>query len=198
MSWRWILPLALLLCAVAVQSSLTVASSPQASHTAARADVAAAAFEAIVPVLRHPRCMNCHSRGDYPRQGDDSHQHTMNVRRGPNGQGVAGMQCSTCHQTHNLQGEHMPPGAPGWHLPSAATPLIWEGLTSRQLCELFKSPAQNGHLDLAGIVRHMNTPLVLWGWNPGPGRTPIPMPKSEFLEKVKQWASNGATCPAGG
>lgn len=35
---------------------------------------AAAAFEAIIPVLHHPRCMNCHSTGDYPRQGDDSHR----------------------------------------------------------------------------------------------------------------------------
>ena len=43
---------------------------------------AAAAFEAIVPVLRHPRCMNCHSTGDFPRQGDNSHPHTMQIRRG--------------------------------------------------------------------------------------------------------------------
>jgi hypothetical protein len=34
-------------------------------------------FESIVPVLRHPRCMNCHLTGDYPRQGDDSHPHSM-------------------------------------------------------------------------------------------------------------------------
>jgi hypothetical protein len=47
---------------------------------------AAAAFEAIVPVLHHPRCMNCHSNGDFPRQGDDSHRHTMQIHRGPDGQ----------------------------------------------------------------------------------------------------------------
>jgi hypothetical protein len=28
---------------------------------------AAAAFETIIPVLHHPRCMNCHSTGDFPR-----------------------------------------------------------------------------------------------------------------------------------
>jgi hypothetical protein len=49
---------------------------------------AAAAFEAIITVLHHPRCMNCHSTGDFPRQGDDSHRHTMQVRRGPTGDGV--------------------------------------------------------------------------------------------------------------
>jgi cytochrome c5 len=154
----------------------------------------AAAFGSIVPVLRHPRCMNCHSRGDFPRQGDDGHRHTMNVRRGIEGQGVAGLKCSTCHQDHNLVGEHMPPGAPDWHLPSASEPLIWEGLSDRQLCELFKDPARNGHRTVDGIVKHMNTPLVLWGWHPGEGRTPIPLPESEFLAKVREWASHGAAC----
>jgi hypothetical protein len=62
------------------------------------------AFESIVTVLHHPRSMNCHSSGDFPRQGDDSHQHKMNVRRGAEGQGVAGMRCGTCHQDHNVWG----------------------------------------------------------------------------------------------
>jgi len=56
------------------------------------------------PVLRHPRCMNCHSKGDYPRQGDDSHRHTMDIRRGSAGNGVTSVKCSTCHQDHNLGG----------------------------------------------------------------------------------------------
>jgi len=171
-------------------------NAEQASPKAMRDDAkAASAFESIVPVLRHPRCMNCHSSGDFPRQGDDLHRHTMNVRRGLNGQGVAGMRCGTCHQDHNLAGEHMPPGAPDWHLPSAREPMVWEGLSDRQLCELFKDPARNGHRTVDGIVQHMNTPLVLWGWHPGEGRTPIPTPESEFLAKVKEWASHGAGCP---
>src|SRR6202046_4935148 len=96
---------------------------------------AAAAFKAIVPVLHHPRCMNCHSAGDFPRQGDDSHRHTMQIRRGPDGEGVNAVRCSTCHQDHNLAGLHMPPGAAGWHLPSPAMPVIWEGLADAQLWE---------------------------------------------------------------
>ena len=75
------------------------------------------------------------------------------------------------------------------------TPLIWEGLTDRQLCELFKDPQHNNHHTVDGIVAHMNTPLVLWGWNPGEGRTPVPMPKEEFLAKVKEWAAKGVACP---
>jgi hypothetical protein len=37
---------------------------------------------------------------------------------------------------------------------------------------------------------------VLWGWNPGEGRTPIPIPKAEFLANAKEWAAKGAACPA--
>jgi hypothetical protein len=158
---------------------------------------AAAAFEAIVPVLHHPRCMNCHSAGDFPRQGDDSHRHTMQVRRGPDGDGVNAVKCNTCHQDHNLVGLHMPPGAPDWQLPPPEMPMIWQGLTDRQLCELLKNPKQNGRRNVEQIVEHMSTPLVLWGWHPGEGRSPVPMPQAEFLAKVRLWASNGAACPAG-
>jgi hypothetical protein len=157
---------------------------------------AAAAFEAIIPVLRHPRCMNCHSSGDFPRQGDDSHRHTMQIRRGDDGRGANAVKCSTCHQDHNLAGLHMPPGAPGWQLPSAATPMIWEGLSGHQLCELLKDPQQNGHRTPEQIVEHMHTPLVLWGWSPGQGRTPVATPQHEFLANVQEWAAKGAACPA--
>jgi hypothetical protein len=163
----------------------------------ARDDAAAAkAFEAIVPVLRHPRCMNCHSKGDFPRQGDDEHPHTMSMRRGSDGMGPPGVKCSTCHQDHNLVGVHMPPGAPGWHLPSPDMPMIWEGLTDRQLCQFFKDPGRNGHRSVEQIVEHMSTPLVLWGWNPGEGRTSVPTSEKEFLASVEEWASKGAACPA--
>jgi hypothetical protein len=160
-------------------------------------DAGATAFEAIVPVLRHPRCMNCHSGGDFPRQGNDSHPHAMQVKRGPHGQGLNSVQCSACHQDHNLAGVHMPPGFPGWRLPPPETPMIWEGLTDGQLCELLKDPKQNGHRNVQQIVEHMSTPLVIWGWTPGEGRTPIPMKLSEFQAHVKAWAAKGAACPVG-
>jgi hypothetical protein len=163
---------------------------------ASKSDDAAAAFESIVPALHHPRCMNCHSAGDYPRQGDDSHPHTMDIRRGPAGDGVNGVACSTCHQDHNLAGLHMPPGAPGWELPSPAMPMIWEGLGDHQLCELLKDPRRNGHRSIAQIVAHMHTPLVAWGWAPGDGRAPIPMSRELFLKRVAEWAAKGAACPA--
>ena len=161
----------------------------------ARGAESVAAFESITPVLRHPRCMNCHSTGDFPRQGDDSHRHTMQVRRGPDGDGAKPVQCNTCHQDHNLADVHTPPGAQDWHLPSPDMPMIWEGLSDHQLCLLFKDPKQNGGRSVEQIEEHMHSPLVLWGWNPGPGRTPVPMDQNSFLEKVHKWVSSGAACP---
>jgi hypothetical protein len=172
------------------------AKTPADAQTSGReGDYSAAAFEAIVPVLRHPRCMNCHSAGDYPRQGDDRHRHSMQVRRGPNGNGVNVVGCSSCHQDHNLTGLRMPPGAPDWRLPPPEMPMIWEDLSDQELCELFKDPTKNGGRDVEQIVEHMRSPLVLWGWNPGEGRTPVPLPQHEFQAKVQQWASHGAVCP---
>ena len=176
-----------------VQAESTAAANNAASSPA---QASVAAFEAIIPVLHHPRCMNCHMRGDYPRQGEDSHPHLMQVRRGPDGHGAAPVRCSSCHQDHNLVGLHMPPGAPGWALPAPAHPMIWQDLTDRQLCLLLKDPQQNGYRTVAQIVEHMHTPLVLWGWHPGEGRKAIPMPEAEFEHYVELWAAKGAFCPS--
>jgi len=164
-------------------------------NAAAQSRPSADAFRRMIPVLRHPRCMNCHSIGDFPRQGNDSHPHAMQVRRGPDGKGLNAVKCNSCHQDHNLVGVHTPPGAPEWHLPSPDVPMIWEGLTDRQLCELLKDPKQNGNRTMGAIVAHMSSPLVLWGWRPGEGRTPIPTPQKDFFVNVKIWAARGAACP---
>jgi hypothetical protein len=172
------------------------AAASAASRTPAANDDGAL-FTAFVPVLRHPRCMNCHSQGDYPRQGDDGHPHTMDIRRGPVGFGVTAVNCSTCHQDHNLDGAHLPPGAPGWHLPPPSTPMIWQGLTDRQICESIKDPKQNRGRNIDQLVEHLTEDkLVMWGWNPGEGRTPVPIPHDEFSRMVKRWQAAGAPCPA--
>ena len=177
--------------------ALQAAEPPAApSKTAAAAANDGALFTAFVPVLRNPRCMNCHSQGDYPRQGDDGHPHAMNVRRGPDGHGVTAEKCSTCHQDHNLAGSHLPPGAPNWGLPPASTPMIWQGLSDGQICRAIKDPKQNKNRNLDQLVEHLTEDkLVLWGWNPGEGRTAVSMPQEEFAAKVKAWRSAGAPCP---
>ena len=160
------------------------------------AKASVAAFEAIVPALRHPRCMNCHSTGDYPRQGNDRQPHAMQIRRGADGHGLEVVKCSSCHQDRNSPGVHAPPGAADWHLPPPETPMIWEGLSDGQLCELLKDPKRNGNRSVQQIVEHMETPLVKWGWNPGEGRDPVPMRFADFLARVKEWVATGASCPA--
>ena len=178
-------------------SHSAVAAEPPNGPAAAAATDNGALFAALVPVLRHPRCMNCHSQGDYPRQGDDGHPHTMNVRRGPVGFGVTAEKCSACHQDHNLAGAHLPPGAPGWRLPPPSMPMIWQGLSDAQLCESIKDPKQNRGRNIDQLVEHLTTDkLVMWGWNPGEGRTPVPMAHDEFAAKVKQWQAAGAPCQA--
>jgi hypothetical protein len=153
-------------------------------------------FTALVPVLRHPRCMNCHSTGDFPRQGDDGHPHAMNVRRGAEGHGVTAEKCTTCHQDHNLAGAHLPPGAPNWGLPPTSTPMIWQGLTDGQICQSIKDPRRNKNRNLDQLVEHLTEDkLVMWAWNPGEGRTAVPMSHNEFAAKVKQWQAAGAPCP---
>ena len=182
---------------VCFSNPMAWAEQPAASKQTATASDDGALFTAFVSVLRHPRCMNCHSQGDFPRQGDDGHQHTMNVRRGTSGHGVTAEKCSTCHQDHNLDGAHLPPGAPNWGLPPASTPMIWQGLTDGQICQSIKDTKQNRNRNLDQLVEHLTADkLVMWGWNPGEGRTAIPMPHDEFSAKVKQWQAAGAPCPS--
>jgi hypothetical protein len=157
---------------------------------------ARAAFLSVIPVLKHPRCLNCHSTGDYPRQGDDGHIHAQNVKRGPDGHGRYGQKCSTCHQEYNVEGLNMPPGAPNWHLPPPETPMIWEGKTPGQICRQIKDPKQNGGKTIDQIIEHVTSDkLVIWGWEPGEGRTLPPMGHDEFAQKMTEWARYGTACP---
>ena len=153
-------------------------------------------FTSIVPVLKHPRCLNCHANGDFPRQGDDSHIHMQNVKRGIDGHGKYGQKCTACHQEQNVAGLNMPPGAPGWHLPPAKTPMIWEGKTPGEICRQIKDPKQNNGKTIAQIIEHVTSDkLVLWGWNPGEGRTLPTMAHDEFAKRFQDWARLGAACP---
>jgi hypothetical protein len=169
---------------------------------------ARAAFVEVFKVLMSPRCMNCHPVGDSPLQGDDSHPHFYRVRRGEDGNGVYSMKCINCHQAANQQGLNMPPGAanqfkegsigatPRWRLPEAKTPLIFQGRTSSQLCLQLKDPKQNGGLLTEQLIDHVSSDsLVLWGFNPGEGRTKPPLTHEVFVEKFKEWLDKGGACP---
>ncbi len=156
----------------------------------------ARAFLAASRVLLHPRCVNCHPEGDHPLVGDESDPHPMNIERGPDGMGTAGLRCNGCHQDKNLSGEHSPPGAPEWHLPTKKMPMVFQNRTPHQICEHLKDPSQNGGRNLDQIIEHVQeTPLVLWGWNPGEGRAPMSISHEDFVRDMTHWVKHGAACP---
>jgi mono/diheme cytochrome c family protein len=154
------------------------------------------AFIQVYKVLMSPRCMNCHPSGETPLQGEDSHLHTMNVRRGADGHGIYSMRCSNCHQAENTAGLHMPPGNPKWGLPPAEMRMVFQGRTPRELALQMLDPKQNGNRTQAQLIDHMaNDDLVGWGWHPGEGRALPPLSRSAFVEQVKLWLANGAFAP---
>jgi mono/diheme cytochrome c family protein len=99
------------------------------------------AFDGIVRVLKHPRCLNCHVSGETPGQGDEGRPHRPPVRRGAAGTGVAGQRCAACHGARNNAASTVP-GAANWQLPRPS--MGWEALGPGALCRAIKDPAQNG------------------------------------------------------
>jgi hypothetical protein len=154
------------------------------------------AFTGIAAVLRYPRCLNCHTTTAFPRQGDDRHPHVNLVRRGPDDRGVPGQRCGTCHQAENNPASGVP-GKPDWHLAPLA--MGWEGLSDAQLCRVLKDPRRNGGRDLRALAEHLERdPLVAYGWDPGAGRQPVPIPREELVRLMAAWAGAGAPCPSAG
>jgi hypothetical protein len=149
-------------------------------------------FEPIAAVLTYPRCINCHTTTNFPRQGDDRHPHRFNVQRGDANHGAAGLQCSTCHTDRNQEASGVP-GAPHWGL--APLSMGWEGLDARQLCERIKDPNANGNRTLDQLQHHMtDDALVQWAWTPGAHRTTPPRSQEEFHQAVRTWIAHGARC----
>lgn len=145
-------------------------------------------------VMLHPRCSNCHPQGDSPYQGSPPALHDPPVTRGPEDKGVVGMECTSCHQDHNLELARVP-GAPDWHV--APREMAWVGKTPHQICEQVKDPKRNGGRTLAQIVDHnAHDKLVGWGWNPGSGREPAPGTQEQFGAIVQAWVDTGAECPS--
>jgi hypothetical protein len=155
------------------------------------------AFATVEKVFQHPRCANCHIEKDTPGAG---WVHAQGVVRGPEGHGAPGLPCSTCHGQSNPPasfGRNAPPGAPHWGLPPPDQKMAWFGLDSKALCEMIQDEARNGNRDLAALDKHVSEDkLVLWGWDPGAAREPVPVPHAEFVAKFRQWAAAGAPCPA--
>ena len=170
--------------------------------TAGRAE-GLAAWQKVYSVLTHPRCINCHTATNYPQQGDDRHRHFANVVRGPEGQGVPGLNCATCHQTANADSTGVP-GAQGWHL--APLSMAWQDrddriLSSAAVCRAVTDRSKNENLDGPGLLKHhAEAELVRWAWTPGrridgKTRTTPPLSHAEFVEATRRWVEAGTPCP---
>lgn len=159
-----------------------------------RVERSRALFLEATRVLLHPRCVNCHPAGDSPMQGDVPRLHDPPVWRGPEDRGVVGMECTSCHQEHNLDLARVP-GASTWRL--APRVMAWAGQSPHGICEQIKDPARNGGRKLDRIVEHAaHDELVAWGWAPGAGRTPAPGTQALFGDIMRAWVESGAECPA--
>lgn len=156
------------------------------------------AFDKVMAVLTHKRCVNCHPSGDTPRQGEDSHLHNFDIVRGPKDKGLAGYTCNTCHQNENNDYSGVP-GAPHWAV--APTSMAWEGKTRIGIASQMMNPEKNGGKSAEDIMRHLTEDeLVLWAWNPGINseglkREKPPVPKEAFIKAVKEWIAAGAPIP---
>jgi hypothetical protein len=184
----------LALCSALLALVIGQCSSPPGEKTSGSARTPA--WSTVYEVLQHPRCLNCHPAGDTPLVGERSEPHPQNVQRGADGTGLFAMRCAACHQTENTPGAHMPPGAPTWHLPHPSTPLVFEGLTSGELCQKLRDPAHNGGRAPEALVHHVEQDaLVLWAFEPGEGRAPVSTPHADFVAAMRAWVGGGCDCP---
>jgi hypothetical protein len=183
---------------------LTAAAMAAASAGSAVAEdntAGLAEWAKVYAVFSHPRCANCHVPDDRPRWSGASYGvirvHGFNVQRGPDGLGNPGLRCTTCHFSRNSRELHGPPGAADWRLPPVE--LAWWQKSSAQICEQIKIPTSNFDVgDKAKVAEHLlHTPLVGWGWAPGPGREPAPGSAEATYEAIEKWQAAGAPCPTG-
>ena len=153
------------------------------------------AWNRVVPILTHPRCLNCH-RLNSPRQGDAMRRHIPRVARGPDNHGLSGMRCGNCHNRSGNNDTSGTPGAPRWQL--APVSMSWEGLSPAQICRMLLDRSRNGNRDATALIRHLDKdPLVLWGWSPGRGRSAVPVAHDRFMKHARNWVTNGMPCPDG-
>jgi hypothetical protein len=202
--------LLVILISIVTWIALTATAAPGAREyselngTANRAD-GLAAWQKVYSVLTSPRCINCHTATNYPQQGDGRHRHFANVIRGPEGKGVPGLNCLSCHQEANADSTGVP-GGHNWHL--APLSMRWQDandrpLSSAAVCRAVTDRSKNNNLDGPALLKHHeDEALVLWAWNPGlrpdgSMRTLPPLSHAEFVAATRTWVEAGTPCPQG-
>ena len=156
------------------------------------------AYNKMMDVLTHQRCMNCHPNDNIPKQGNDRHPHYFGMARGKDNTGFQATTCNTCHNSENNKYSGVP-GAPHWSLAPAS--MGWEGLSRDQIAERLLDKSTNGNRSHVELIKHMTEDdLVLWAWQPGVDaegvqRTIPPVSKEDFKKAVENWFANGAAIP---
>jgi hypothetical protein len=171
---------------------LSAQTSAQPATTEERDGLAA--WAKISAVLTHPRCLNCHQLNT-PLQGDMRRIHIPAVVRGMDDKGAGSMRCHNCHNASGNNEMAGVPGAPHWQL--APVSMLWQGLSTGDLCRMLQDETRNGKKNPDDLVRHMDADhLVLWGWEPGGKRQPVSLPHGEFIQQMKIWAAAKTPCPS--
>lgn len=204
-------------CMTSAVSAQTVTATRQTGTASAEG---LAAWQKIYSVLTHPRCLNCHTATNYPEQGEDRHRHQFNVVRGPEGRGVPGLTCGTCHQGATSKATGGPncaechtgadlsatgvPGGHGWHL--APLSMAWQDsnnkpLSSAQVCRSVTDRARNENMGGPELLKHHDeAALVRYAWLPGKlpdgtARALPPLTHAQFVEATRRWVEAGTPCP---
>lgn len=163
-----------------------------------------AQWRQVYSVLSHPRCLNCHTTTEYPRQGDERRRHAFGVVRGQDGKGPPGALCMSCHTASNNAATGVP-GLPNWH--AAPRSMSWEArpgvaMDSGRLCSTLKDRSKNHNMDLQALAHHHKSDaLVKWAWTPGTRadgaqRVQPPLTHQEFTTVFNEWAAMGGPCPS--
>lgn len=191
--------LAVFACFVAAASALYGQSRPGLKPVQAFDQIrdprvrSGALFNEAAKVFRHPRCTNCHTVSDRPRQGDRSRPHQPPVVRGAKGFGIPSLRCASCHLNRNNPAARIP-GGPNWHMPPAN--MAFHGRTAAQICRSIKRVAVTRKLPLAALVAHSRKDhLVIWAWRPGKRRQPPPGTHKSFVDLMAAWVATGGHCP---
>jgi hypothetical protein len=161
-----------------------------------------AAWRSMESVLTHPRCLNCHTMTDYPRQGDERRVHGLKVKRGPDGRGE-GPKCQACHTDANQTSTGIP-GAKDWHVAPPA--FAWESepgkpASGEAICATLKRAEDGEQPDYERLIEYAQlASFVLWAWDPGKRmdgteRTTPLLTHEEFVQALKRWISAGSPCP---
>jgi hypothetical protein len=158
------------------------AENSAAPAAAGQMQASQALFLQLAPVLKHPRCSNCHIVGDMHKTGDEQKPHKPRKVRG------------TCAKCHGYKNSPRAPGAVDWRAPPAA--MGWDERSPAEICHNLTNPATNGNRTPQDLAYHVtSSPNVLWAWHPGGQLSVPPLPFAEFKAVFARWVDSGAHCP---